>query len=821
VSNDAVIQFLDSVAESGLVSQTDLETVRNDVMNEVGTERELADELVSRDLLTAYQAQQVLAGLGRECILAQRYRILDELGKGAMGVVYRAFDTRMDRQVAIKVLPAHRLNDADAIARFRREAKAQAQLSHTNIVQAFDFGQDQDRHFLAMELVEGTNLADLIRDKGRITPALAADFVYQAALGLHHAHEKGLVHRDLKPSNLVLAQRQQQIKVLDLGLARFLQDQIADETLTREGIGMGTPDYMAPEQFRDARSVDARSDIYSLGCTLYHMIAGHVPFPGSSFLEKCKAHEEKEPASLEDSCLDVPAGLVMVVERMMAKRPDDRFQTAREVAEALAPHVAGSSLALPDIRATASWQGSVLAISVSPRRRIRKTVITIGVVSATTMVLLAAFLIPKIFVSGESSSDAEQGKDGFVQVRPVQPSDPNVLTVAQDGTGQFRTISEALDNAKPGLTIRVLDDAIYTERITISHPSQHAGITLESPRGATIASAGARFAVEVNAVPNLTLRGFRIRAQDGTLILLMLTGRSPGLVVDGLDFEGSGIQAVCISFEFFPFSTDYAPAVVINCQFHNAVVGVQIRGWEPNTQMVAPTGRIMIRNNYFMDTNQGIVLNGSVRDVGIVANRFSGCGLYGIQLMHLLKGSGNILVANNTFFECLSAFRVWEESLDQQEIRVCNNLILASTGPDMMMVDSGGSITTPQAIGDFKELYKRWQFHNNWRETSKPPGNHPFDGYWLPPAENDEMRPIIDVMSRESDDVDFLRPPADSPLADQGAGNTIRWLPKYVGVVAPAGVDPWDWQTAWSALSQTADRKTEESDQPSVEATQP
>src|SRR5262249_5299254 len=142
----------------------------------------------------------------------------------------------------------------------------------------------------------------------------------QAAQGLQHAHDKELVHRDLKPSNLLLTP-ERQVKILDLGLARFLQDQIGEGGLTREGTGLGTPDYMAPEQFGDARHLDRRGDIYSLGCTLYHLLTGQPPSPGSSMTEKARAHEKSEPPPIEERCPEAPAGLVLVVQRMMAKRP--------------------------------------------------------------------------------------------------------------------------------------------------------------------------------------------------------------------------------------------------------------------------------------------------------------------------------------------------------------------------------------------------------------------------------------------------------------------------------------------------------------------
>src|SRR5262249_37181620 len=162
------------------------------------------------------------------------------------------------------------------------------------IVQAHDSGQDRGQQFLVMEYVEGTNLSRVVKEQGCIPPTLAADYIHQAAQALQHAHVKGVVHRDLKPSNLLLTPGRQ-IKILDLGLARCVQAEIGEAGLTREGTGLGTPDYMAPEQFGDARQVDRRADIYSLGCTLYQLLTAEVPFPGSSLAEKVHAHESEEP----------------------------------------------------------------------------------------------------------------------------------------------------------------------------------------------------------------------------------------------------------------------------------------------------------------------------------------------------------------------------------------------------------------------------------------------------------------------------------------------------------------------------------------------
>jgi tRNA A-37 threonylcarbamoyl transferase component Bud32 len=274
-----------------------------------------------------------------------RYRILRELGRGGMGVVYQARQTVMDRQVVIKVINKALLDQPGALERFQREVRAAAKLSHPNIVTAYDAEQAGELHMLVMEFVPGQSLAEVLQKKGPLPVPQACSFIRQAALGLQHALERGMVHRDIKPQNLMLTPKVQ-VKILDFGLAKLASERGAGAGLTAANAYMGTPDYSAPEQATDARKADIRADIYSLGCTLYCLLAGRPPFHEETDVKTILAHLQKEPPPLADLRSDVPAGLGAVVARMLAKDPGERYQKPVEVAQALLPFAkAGANLA--------------------------------------------------------------------------------------------------------------------------------------------------------------------------------------------------------------------------------------------------------------------------------------------------------------------------------------------------------------------------------------------------------------------------------------------------------------------------------------------
>ena len=267
------------------------------------------------------------------------YRIVRELGRGGMGVVYLARNTIMDRDEVLKVAHRALLEKPGASDRFLQEIRSAAQLMHVNVVRAYSVLRLGDLLVFAMEYVPGDDLAKIVRKQGALPVAHACNYAAQVALGLQHAHEKGMVHRDIKPSNLILSKdgKKPVVKILDFGLAKMTSEVGFARDLTGSNKMLGTPDYIAPEQILDAAKADIRADIYSLGCTLYYLLAGSPPFAGGSLYEVLHAHNTTTATSLNLVRPDVPAELAAVVAKMLAKEPRKRYQTPGEVAKALQP----------------------------------------------------------------------------------------------------------------------------------------------------------------------------------------------------------------------------------------------------------------------------------------------------------------------------------------------------------------------------------------------------------------------------------------------------------------------------------------------------
>jgi serine/threonine protein kinase len=267
------------------------------------------------------------------------YQILSEAGRGGMGIVYRARQLSTGRLVAVKVIRKDRLIHEESVQRFRREAKAAARLAHPNIVLVYDYDHHGDMHYLVMEFVDGVTLQALVDQDGPLPVTHACDFMRQVASGLDHAHEQALVHRDIKPANLIVTRTGPAgtplVKILDMGVARLyrMNGSLVDSltTLTQAGAVIGTADYVGPEQLENPHDADIRADLYSLGCTFYFLLTGQVPFPGGTLIQKLDRQRWQTPAAVNQLRPEVPAGLVAVIRKLMAKTPAERYQTPKEL----------------------------------------------------------------------------------------------------------------------------------------------------------------------------------------------------------------------------------------------------------------------------------------------------------------------------------------------------------------------------------------------------------------------------------------------------------------------------------------------------------
>jgi serine/threonine protein kinase len=343
-------EYLDLVRRSGVLESEVLQEYtqkQRDPSAAVTDPKQRAADMIKAGLLTPFQAKQLLLGRSR-LTLAGKYRLLECLGTGGMGAVYLCEHKHMHRRVALKVLPYTQAANKGSLERFYREARAVARLHHPNIVAAHDVDNDGKNHFIVLEYVDGNSLEHIVKKQGPMDVTRACHYIAQAAVGLQHAHEAGLVHRDIKPPNL-LVDRTGTVKILDLGLARFFHDSTDDLTNKYDpNMVMGTIDYLAPEQAVDSHAVDIRADIYSLGLTFYFLLAGRGPFGPASTAQKLLWQQVKKPQPVREVRPEVPEGVAAVLEQMTAKEPGNRYQTPAEVVEALATWIATPIAPPPD-----------------------------------------------------------------------------------------------------------------------------------------------------------------------------------------------------------------------------------------------------------------------------------------------------------------------------------------------------------------------------------------------------------------------------------------------------------------------------------------
>ena len=341
---DSVATLVEALRYERLLTPAQLAQLTEDMLVGFDSPRALAKYLVQLGWLTVYQINHLFEDHAQDLVIGS-YCIRDRLGEGGVGEVYKAWDVCKNRHVALKVLRQDLRSEPDAVRQFERELQAVTRLSHPNIVRTFDANRIGNTHYFAMEFVEGTDLGKVVQLSGPLPIAEACDYIRQVASGLQYAHTMGLVHRDIKPANLFLITppgydqpapgvtwkrpADPVIKILDWGLARLQGAAEGPEHVsagTEEGMLVGTADYIAPEQAHDPRLVDIRADIYSLGCTFYFLLTGQPPFPGSSLMQKILQHQQAEPPSIRSLRPDVPEELANIIQKMVAKQPEARYQ---------------------------------------------------------------------------------------------------------------------------------------------------------------------------------------------------------------------------------------------------------------------------------------------------------------------------------------------------------------------------------------------------------------------------------------------------------------------------------------------------------------
>ena len=332
-SHGVPLDLLPIIGKAGILQERVLTDIKAKVLQGEypSDSTALADRLVKDKILTDYQAKRFLAGKSYG-LLVGRYVILDRLGSGSMGRVYKAHHQMMDRVVALKIIAPEIVTNEKVVARFQREMKLVGRLDHPNVIRAYDADRFNQVLYIVMEYVQGYSLGQRLR-KGPIPPAEMVEYATQAALGLAHAHAQGIVHRDIKPSNLLLTE-DKQLKVLDLGLGVLMEADDPASFATADGIAVGTVDYMSPEQ-ACGREVDGRSDLFSLGCSMYHLMTGKLPFPGDSPIERMGKRISGKHVPLSEVAPHIPAPLVRIIDQLLANKPHERFEDAGKAAEAL------------------------------------------------------------------------------------------------------------------------------------------------------------------------------------------------------------------------------------------------------------------------------------------------------------------------------------------------------------------------------------------------------------------------------------------------------------------------------------------------------
>lgn len=499
--------FLAGVKQSGLVEPARIDSLLVEFQKggiDCNDSVAIATALVDRKVLTEWQSDKLLQGRHKGFLLG-RYRLLSLLGAGEMSAVYLAEHILMERRCAIKVLPANKVQDTSYLGRFHREARAVASMNHVNIVRAYDVDKQTesgtDIHFLVMEYVDGRNIEQIVKEQGPLDYVSAVDYIRQAADGLAHAHHSGMVHRDVKPGNLLIDSTGV-VKLLDLGLARFFKTTDEESlTIKHDEKVLGTADYLAPEQAVDSHQVDARADIYSLGCTMYFALTGHPPFTDGTLVQRLLAHQTKAPPSVRYERPDIDEGLLQILEKMMAKKPSERHQTAEQVSEALSRWLIE--------HASAAWK--------------QKHMMIVAALCGMDALQASQTRTEALVLKGEEASVL--AAESMAEDRGVD-SPPNSASNSQVGRSRS---GRRLKDKNPGATMRLSGSTTETTIKKEIEPVHHTASRLSTPAAVAVVAANSTTAT----VDRAKAASFTLSLNESTRVGLIAAGMLATIIICG------------------------------------------------------------------------------------------------------------------------------------------------------------------------------------------------------------------------------------------------------------------------------------------------
>ncbi|MBC7820667.1 MAG: serine/threonine protein kinase [Planctomycetaceae bacterium] len=737
------------------------------------TDREMHDRLLDSGS-AADREQPMPRQLGK-------YTIQGRIGQGGMGVVWKGFDPDLHRTVAIKVLGAHLAHSPTARRRFQREARAAAAINHPNVLTIHAVEEQNDVPFLVMEYVAGDSLKAYVSSRGKVDPIEVMRMSMQISMGLAAAHAQGVIHRDVKPGNVMLHEGATRVRLADFGLARAAFD---NSELTSHDNAVGTPAYMAPEQIRGER-LDARGDLFSLGCVMYYMLVGYSPFQGRTQAETIHKILDSSPPRLSDLDPCIPPVLADIITRLLHKNPDGRYQSALEVADVLKKLLVQLNQAATDEIADV-WAGKLdaktPAASAQPTPVTGTSIRAPLLIGAAVLVVVALGTVAWKFGAADSQTKlpagdpvvkgTTAGESNASKVATAPLAKLTKITVGSGAGADCATIAEAVSRAAENCTITVVGPGPFVESVKV-HDLALRGLKLVAqPRAQWRPDGmGESNALSINGVAGVTVEGFDFEAQSDMSRGIFLTGTAENIAVVDCSFRHM-LSSHKLSLMSIASHSDTPGAriQIQRCRFFAAqgsVMCLTVGGEHPVPRVECEDCQFSAPNTHFYATQ-------ACRQLLMARNVFLG-GHNAINLsLKSWTSESRIEIVNNTFvgtrywLGLMDSFRAGTAPSGPSDSRVCNNLIL-------------GGERTQGGPDQWDPTFASWRFASNWWErdaTTKSTADR--EGRLA------TLQSTLDVPVRDDPaHVGFLVPAIGSPLLTSGCGGD---LPTYIGAKRPADI---------------------------------